>query len=109
MNRREFLEAVAAAAVAGLDIADARALERADGADFYDAIAPFGNVSLLHFTDCHAQLLPMHYREPIVNLGDKETQECADGWTVVTADSSYSAHFEHTVAITAGDADILTL
>src|SRR5947207_4470513 len=69
MNRREFLEAVAAAAVAGLNVADARALERADGADFYDAIAPFGNVSVLHFTDCHAQLLPMHYREPGVNLG----------------------------------------
>jgi len=47
--------------------------------------------------------------EPIVNLGAKETRVLDDQWTVVTADGSYSAHFEHTVAITEGDADILTL
>lgn len=47
--------------------------------------------------------------EPIVAQGQKETIERADGWTVVTADGSYAAHFEHTVAITTGDADILTL
>lgn len=29
----------------------------------------FGNVSVLHYTDCHAQLLPIYYREPSVNLG----------------------------------------
>jgi S-sulfosulfanyl-L-cysteine sulfohydrolase len=69
MNRREFLHAIAAAAAAGLPVSDARALDLSAGTSFYDGIAPFGNVSLLHFTDCHAQLLPMFYREPSVNLG----------------------------------------
>ena len=69
MNRREFLEAIAAAAVAGLPVASATALDLAEGAAFYDSVKPFGNVSLLHFTDCHAQLNPIYYREPNVNLG----------------------------------------
>jgi len=47
--------------------------------------------------------------EPMVNIGGIETTMLDDGWTVVTVDGSYSAHFEHTVAITEGDADILTL
>lgn len=47
--------------------------------------------------------------EPMVNMGVKETRVLADDWTVVTMDGSPSAHFEHTVAITEGDADILTL
>ena len=47
--------------------------------------------------------------EPMVNMGAKETRVLADNWTVVTVDGSPSAHFEHTVAITEGDADILTL
>jgi methionyl aminopeptidase len=46
--------------------------------------------------------------EPMVNLGAMETRVLGDDWTVVTVDGSYSAHFEHTVAITEGDADILT-
>jgi methionyl aminopeptidase len=46
--------------------------------------------------------------EPMVNMGVKETRVLADDWTVVTMDGSPSAHFEHTVAITEGDADILT-
>ena len=69
MNRREFLHAVAAAAAAGLPVDDARALDLSAGSAFYDGVAPFGNVGLLHFTDCHAQLMPMRYREPSVNLG----------------------------------------
>jgi methionyl aminopeptidase len=47
--------------------------------------------------------------EPMVNIGAKETRVLSDEWTVATNDGSYSAHFEHTVAITEGDADILTL
>lgn len=37
--------------------------------DAYYDIPAFGNVSLLHFTDCHAQLRPIYYREPSINLG----------------------------------------
>lgn len=69
MTRREFLQAIAAAAAAGLPITSAAALDLAEGAAFYDSVKPFGNVSLLHFTDCHAQLNPIYYREPNVNLG----------------------------------------
>ena len=47
--------------------------------------------------------------EPMVNVGGAETQVLADEWTVVTADGSLSAHFEHTIAITDGEPDILTL
>lgn len=38
-------------------------------ADQLYEVPAFGNVSLLHFTDCHAQLLPIYYREPSINLG----------------------------------------
>ncbi len=47
--------------------------------------------------------------EPMVNAGRAETRILPDKWTVVTADGSLSAHFEHTVAITDGEPDILTL
>ncbi len=46
--------------------------------------------------------------EPMVNMGQQETEVLGDEWTVVTADHSYSAHFEHTVAITGGEPEILT-
>jgi methionyl aminopeptidase len=38
--------------------------------------------------------------EPMINLGDRHTRTLDDGWTVVTADGSYSAHFEHTFTLT---------
>jgi methionyl aminopeptidase len=46
--------------------------------------------------------------EPMVNLGGSAVRTLADKWTVVTADGKPSAHFEHTVLITKGDAEILT-
>ncbi|MHB9146528.1 MAG: type I methionyl aminopeptidase [Symbiobacteriia bacterium] len=47
--------------------------------------------------------------EPMVNAGGYAVRTLADGWTVVTTDSSLSAHFEHTVALTDRGAEILTL
>lgn len=47
--------------------------------------------------------------EPMITQGDYATRELADGWTVVTADRSLAAHFEHTIAITeSGGPEILT-
>jgi methionyl aminopeptidase len=46
--------------------------------------------------------------EPMVNLGGYKTKTLADGWTVVTADASPSAHFEHTVLTTERGPEILT-
>src|SRR5262252_10882126 len=64
LSRREFLEALAVAAAAGLPLDT----EAADDDRFYD-LPRFGNLSLLHFTDCHAQLLPVYFREPSTNIG----------------------------------------
>ena len=46
--------------------------------------------------------------EPMINLGRAAVEVQSDGWTVLTRDRKPSAHFEHTVAIRDGDADILT-
>jgi methionyl aminopeptidase len=46
--------------------------------------------------------------EPMVNVGGWRTKVDDDGWTVRTADGSLCAHFEHTIAITDGEAEILT-
>lgn len=66
MNRREFLQMLAVAAASGMVIDSKEAL--AGNADIYN-LRPYGNVSLMHMTDCHAQLLPIYFREPNVNLG----------------------------------------
>ena len=47
--------------------------------------------------------------EPMVNIGGPDTIELEDGWSVVTADGSLSAHFEHTIAVTSEGPRILTL
>ena len=69
LTQREFLQLLGAGAVAGMGLArwsDADAATAAQG--LYD-IPRFGNVSLLHMTDCHAQLKPIYFREPHVNIG----------------------------------------
>jgi len=70
LSRREFMQLLAAASAAGmaLDHRDALAATAGAGERLYDVPA-FGNVSFLHFTDCHAQLTPVYFREPSVNLG----------------------------------------
>jgi sulfur-oxidizing protein SoxB len=68
MNRREFLQVLAAASAAGFAL-DARSVWAAGKGDSLYELKKFGNVHLLHFTDCHAQLLPIHFREPSVNMG----------------------------------------
>jgi methionyl aminopeptidase len=47
--------------------------------------------------------------EPMVNVGTHKTKVLDDGWSVMTADGSLSAHFEHTIAITDDGPEILTL
>jgi len=47
--------------------------------------------------------------EPMVNEGTYEVKVLSDGWTVVTADRKRSAHFEHSIAITDGEAEILSI
>jgi methionyl aminopeptidase len=46
--------------------------------------------------------------EPMVNAGKPDVMVLEDGWTAVTADGSMSAHFEHSVAVTATGSRILT-
>jgi S-sulfosulfanyl-L-cysteine sulfohydrolase len=73
MNRREFLQLLAVAAASGMALDSKSALAGNAPANFYD-VPRHGNVSLLHFTDCHAQLLPVWFREPNVNLGISEAR-----------------------------------
>lgn len=47
--------------------------------------------------------------EPMLNMGKSDVEILEDGWTVVTVDRKPSAHFEHTIAILDGEAEILTL
>ena len=62
MQRREFLKALAAASACGAALRPAATHAQATS-ELYD-LAPFGNVSLLHITDTHGQLLPVYFREP---------------------------------------------
>jgi sulfur-oxidizing protein SoxB len=69
LSKREFIQVMGAGTMAGLPMghyAQASAPTAANG--LYD-IPAFGQVSFLHMTDCHAQLKPMYFREPHINLG----------------------------------------
>ena len=70
LGRRDFVQMLAFAAAGGMALEHRAALAAEPGAaeQLYD-LPRFGNVSFLHFTDCHAQLQPIHFREPSVNLG----------------------------------------
>jgi len=70
MQRREFMQMLAIASAGGLALAGKDGLAATPGAaEQLYAVPKFGNVSLLHITDCHAQLRPLYFREPSVNLG----------------------------------------
>ena len=69
LTTREFMQVMGAGTMAGLGMgryAEADAATASNG--LYD-IPRFGNVHFLHMTDCHAQLKPIYFREPNVNLG----------------------------------------
>jgi sulfur-oxidizing protein SoxB len=69
LSKREFLQVLGAAGAAGMALGThAQADAATAGNALYDVPA-FGNVSFLHMTDCHAQLRPIHFREPNVNIG----------------------------------------
>ncbi len=69
-SRREFMQVLAVAAASGMAIShqDVLAGNHSAAQRLYD-LPKFGNVSFMHFTDCHAQLMPIYFREPNVNLG----------------------------------------
>ena len=70
MQRREFIELLALAVAAGASLRTGESEAQAAGTLYEFPV--FGNVSLLHLTDVHAQLLPGYFREPSVNIGGGE-------------------------------------
>ena len=93
LSRREFLQATAAAAslatASGLGpLGRAAAQQRLTQAEIL-RFEPLGTVTILHVTDIHAQVLPLHFREPSVNLGVGE----ARGQPPHMSDAAFRAHF----------------
>jgi sulfur-oxidizing protein SoxB len=69
LSKREFLQVMGAASVAGMGLGRWATADAATAANALYDVPKFGNVSFLHMTDCHAQLKPIYFREPSVNLG----------------------------------------
>ncbi|HEX5636972.1 MAG TPA: twin-arginine translocation signal domain-containing protein, partial [Gammaproteobacteria bacterium] len=67
ISRRDFLQLMSLAGASGLLPGSVFAMQQKPS-DIYE-LPKFGNVTLMHFTDCHAQLLPIYFREPNVNIG----------------------------------------
>ena len=69
LTKREFMQVLGAGTLAGMGLGTYAQTDAATAeAGLYD-IPKFGNVSFLHMTDCHAQLKPIYFREPSINLG----------------------------------------
>ena len=98
VSRRDFLQATAALSlVGGMRSAHAQALRQSD----LLAFQPLGQVTLLHLTDLHAQLMPVHFREPSVNIGIGEAKGRPPHLT--------EAAFRDAFAIAAGSPDAYAL
>jgi len=69
ISRREFLQMLAVASAAGVALPGQAASKRSIAPNKMYELPAFGNVSFLHFTDCHAQLMPIWFREPNINIG----------------------------------------
>jgi sulfur-oxidizing protein SoxB len=73
LSKREFLQVLGAASVAGMGLARHATADAANAEEALYDLPPLGRgagfVSFLHMTDCHAQLKPILFREPSVNLG----------------------------------------
>lgn len=69
LTKRDFLQTLGAGAIAGMGLARFSNADAATGVERLYDIPKFGQVSFLHMTDCHAQLKPIYFREPNVNLG----------------------------------------
>ena len=69
LTKREFMQVIGAGSVAGLHMHAFAQSDASTAANGLYSIPKFGQVSFLHMTDCHAQLKPIYFREPNVNLG----------------------------------------
>ncbi|MCX7226683.1 MAG: thiosulfohydrolase SoxB, partial [Burkholderiales bacterium] len=69
LTKREFLQVLGAGTMAGMGLARHAQADAATASEALYDIPRFGTVSFLHLTDCHAQLKPIYFREPNVNLG----------------------------------------